>query len=395
MGDLADEEREVSSLGFEKQLDFSQEDTMNRTHEIDTVVIGAGQAGLSAGYHLREQGIPFLILEGADRVGDTWQQRWDSLKLFTPSIRDSLPGPRLGSGYGFPTKDELVAYFERYVAELELPVRLSTRVDGLFREDGSFLVTAGAEAFRARHVILATGVHRVPRTPAFANQLSNDIVQLHSHAYRNPSQLQPGTVLIVGAGNSGAEIAVDIGDSHELLLSGRNVGYLPIDIRTWQGRVVFPVIWWMWEHVLTQDKKPGRKAQEELLEGHSEFLIRQKEKDLVAVGAQRVARIAGVVDGRPQTEDGTVLDVANVIWCTGFEPGFGWIDLPGLDSSSRLASDRGAVDGQPGLYVLGQEFQYMFNSHTVGGVGKDAKHVVDLIASDSAADQRHGAVARS
>jgi putative flavoprotein involved in K+ transport len=347
----------------------------------ETVVIGAGQAGLSAGYHLAQRGKPFVILDAADRVGGSWLNRWDSLALFTPASRDSLPGVKFGGGYTFPSKDELVAYFERYAGQHNLPIRLNTHVDGLFREGDTYRVTAGAESFEADNVILATGVHRMPKVPSFADQLSTGIVQLHSANYRNPGQLQPGTVLIVGAGNSGAEIGVEVGKTHKVLLAGRNVGYLPIEMRGWQGKLLFPLIWWVWEHVLTEDRKPGRKVQAEVLEGHGEFLIRQKEKDLLAVGIERVPRIAGVTDGRPQTEDGEVLDVANVIWCTGFRPDFGWIDLPGLDSSGRLTTERGAVTGQPGLYVLGQEFEYMFNSHTVGGVGKDAAYVVRQIAA--------------
>jgi putative flavoprotein involved in K+ transport len=135
----------------------------------------------------------------------------------------------------------------------------------------------------------------------------------------------------------------------------------------------------MWEHVLTERSKPGRKVQGERFEGHGDPWIRQKEKDIEEAGVERTSRITGTVDGRPVTEDGEVLDVANVIWCTGFEKDFGWIELPGLDSSGRLANARGAVEGQPGLYVLGQEFQYMFNSHTVGGVGKDAAYVVQQL----------------
>ncbi|HSV39210.1 MAG TPA: NAD(P)/FAD-dependent oxidoreductase [Nocardioidaceae bacterium] len=346
------------------------------TNTYDTIVIGAGQAGLSAGYHLAKRGKPFLILDSEDRIGGSWLNRWDSLKLFTPSHWNSLPGMEFGGGYSFAPKDELIDYFERYVAHFDLPVRLSTPVDGLFREGEGFRVTAGTESFLADNVILATGVHRAPKRPGFAEELSDDIVQLHSADYRNPGQLKPGTVLIVGAGNSGAEIGVDIASKHHVLLAGRNVGQLPINIGNWQGKLMFPVIWWMWEHVLTEHKKPGRKVQAEALEGHGEFLIRQKEKDLVAAGIERTSRIAGVVNGRPQTEDGVVLEVANVIWATGFRSDFAWIDLPGLDSSGRLGNERGAVQGQAGLFVLGQEFQFMFNSHTVGGVGKDAAYVV-------------------
>jgi putative flavoprotein involved in K+ transport len=355
----------------------------------DTIVIGAGQAGLAAGYHLAKRGQPFIILEADDRLGGSWLHRWDSLRLFTPAMRNSLPGMRLGGGYTFPTSAEMVDYFERYAARFNLPIHTGVRVDGLFREDGGFRVTAGTEAYDAHNIILATGVHRAPRVPAFASELSPDIVQVHSADYRNPGQLRPGTVLIVGAGNSGAEIAVDIGHGHghghPILLAGRNVGYLPIEMRGWQGKLAFPFIWWTWEHVLTEDTKPGRKVQSAALEGHGEFLIRLKEKDLLAAGVRRVARIARVVDGLPVTEDGDVLDVANIIWSTGFRPDFGWVDLPGLDSTGRLTTDRGSVVDQPGLFVLGQEFQYMFNSHTVGGVGKDAAHVVKQIDKRRAA----------
>ncbi len=363
------------------------------TTTYDTIVIGAGQAGLAAGYHLTKRGKPFLILDVADRIGGAWLNRWDSLTLFTPSIRDSLPGLKLPGKYRFPTKDEMLAYFERYADHFRLPIRLSTPVDGIFREGDCFRVTSGSEAFLAENVILAVGSHRKPRTPEFAAILSPEILQLHSVDYRNPGQLRPGTVLIVGAGNSGAEIGVDIGHTHPVLLAGRDVGCLPIDIRGWQGRLAFPALWWVWEHVLTERKRPGRKVQAEALQGHGEPLIRQKEKDLVEAGIERVSRITGVVNGLPQTEDGHVLDVANVIWCTGFTSDFAWIDIPGLDTSGRLWNDRGCVTARPGLYVLGQEFQYMFNSHTVGGVGKDAAYVVreiDRRSKSTAAVGRHG-----
>jgi putative flavoprotein involved in K+ transport len=358
-------------------------------HSYDTIVIGAGQAGLAAGHHLATRGKSFLILDSADRVGGSWANRWDSLRLFTPASHDSLPGFEIGGGYTFPTRTELLDYLERYVKEFELPVRLGVRVDGLFREGDRFRVTAGAEVFDADNVILATGVHRAPRIPSFAADLDDDICQLHTAEYRNPAQLQPGSVLIVGAGNSGAEIGVEVARTHPVLLAGRNVGQIPIDTRNWQGKLMFPLIWWAWEHVLTEKTKPGRKVQAGMLQGHGDPLIRLKDRDLVEAGITRTARIAGVCEGRPQTEDGDVLDVANVIWATGFKPDFAWLDLPGLDSSGHLDSERGAVKGQPGLYVLGQDFQYMFNSHTVGGVGKDAAYVVRHLDRQGA-DRRTG-----
>jgi putative flavoprotein involved in K+ transport len=343
----------------------------------DTIVIGAGQAGLAAGYHLSRRGRSFLILDAGGQVGGSWRHRWDSLTLFTPSMRSNLPGFAPHRGYEFLTSAELIGYLEEYVERFSLPVRLGVHVDGLFREGDGFRVTAGDQAFLTTNVILATGVHRVPRLPSFAADLADDIVQLHSSDYRNPGQLAAGPVLVVGAGNSGVEIGVEVARTHQVLLSGRAVGEIPIDIRKpLTGRLVFPVIWWVWEHVLTESRKSGRKAQADALMGHGEPLIRQKEKDITEAGIERVARIAGVVDGRLRTVDGEVLDVENIIWATGFRPGFDWVDLPGLDSSARLSNERGAVTGQPGLYVLAQEFQYMYNSHTIGGVGKDAAHVV-------------------
>jgi putative flavoprotein involved in K+ transport len=357
----------------------------------DTIVIGAGQAGLAAGYHLTKRGKPFLIIDSADRVGGSWTNRWDSLRLFTPSSRDSLPGLELGGGSSFPTPAGLLDYMQRYAEHFALPLRLGVTVDGLFRENDGFRATAAGEVFDAANVILATGAHRVPRVPEFAADLGEDIVQLHSAQYRSPAQLNPGTVLIVGAGNSGAEIGVEVAHTHPVLLAGRNVGQLPIDTRNWQGKLLFPLIWWTWEHVLTEKKLPGRKVQAEALKGHGEPLIRQKEKDIKAAGITRTARIVRAVHGRPQTEDGDLLDVANVIWATGYTPDFAWLDLPGLDSSGRLDSDRGAVKGQPGLYVLGQEFQYMFNSHTIGGVGKDAAYVVRQLDREPAAGSKERA----
>lgn len=350
----------------------------------DTLVIGSGQAGLSAAYHLAKKGVPFLVLDANDRIGGSWLHRWDSLTLFTPSIRDSLPGMEFGNRYEFPTTGDLIDYMERYVQHFRLPVRLGTPVDGLFREGDGFRVTSGADSFLVSNVVLATGAHRAPRVPALASELGPEIRQMHSSEYRNPAQLRPGPVLIVGAGNSGAEIAIDVSGNRDVLLAGRDVGCIPIDIRTWQGRVAFPVLWWVWENILTERTKVGRKAKAEALLGHGEALIRQKEKDLRAAGVERRPRITGIADGLPVTEDGERLEVANVIWCTGYRPGYDWLDLPGLDASGRLECDRGAVTGQPGLFVLGQEFQYMFNSHTVGGVGKDAAHVVEQIVQRSA-----------
>ena len=189
---------------------------------IETVIIGGGQAGLAVGYHLAKRGRPFVILDGGARIGDSWRTRWASLRLFTPAKYDGLPGWRFPAPrWSFPTKDEMGDYLEAYAERFDLPVRTGIRVDGLARAGERYVVTAGPRRFEAEHVVVATGANRTPRVPGFAGELDPRIVQLHSSAYRDPSQLRDGTVLVVGAGNSGAEITWELALTHHILLSGR------------------------------------------------------------------------------------------------------------------------------------------------------------------------------
>jgi len=185
------------------------------TERFDTIVIGGGQAGLAVGYELKKRGVPFVILDGGKRIGDSWRSRWDSLRLFTPAKYDGLPGMRFPApNWSFPTKDEMGDYLESYAARFDLPSRTETVVDGVSRVRDGFVVTAGARVFEANHVVVASGALRIPKVPGFASQLDPAIVQLHSSAYVNPSQLREGGVLVVGAGNSGAEIASEVARTH-------------------------------------------------------------------------------------------------------------------------------------------------------------------------------------
>jgi putative flavoprotein involved in K+ transport len=186
-----------------------------RIERIETIVVGAGQAGLAVGYHLARRGLPFVILDAHPRIGDAWRTRWDSLRLFTPAGYDGLPGMRFPAPRThYPTKDEMADYLEAYASRFELPVRTGVRVDALARRDDRFLVAAGDLRFDADNVVVAMSSDLTPWTPPFASQLDARVVQLHSYDYRNPSQLQDGDVLIVGAGNSGADIAIEITKGH-------------------------------------------------------------------------------------------------------------------------------------------------------------------------------------
>jgi putative flavoprotein involved in K+ transport len=344
----------------------------NEQH-FDTIVIGGGQAGLAVGYALSKQGRTFLIIDANKRIGAAWSERWDSLRLFSPAWYDSLPGmPFPAPADTFPTKDDMAAYLQAYVTRFDLPVWLNTRVETLTRERERYIVTAGSHRLEANHVVVATGAFQHPTVPAFASELSSTIVQLHSYDYRKPGQLQEGEVLIVGAGNSGAEIAMELAGRHSTWLAGRDTGHIPLKLK---GRL----FWWLFGNILTVKTPLGRKLKQRALKQGGP-LIRLTTKDLDTAGVQRVSRVARVQDGKPVLEDGRGLDVANVIWCTGFVPDFSWIDLPILGSDGYPLHDRGIVETEPGLFFIGLPFQYGFTSSLIGGVGRDATYIAERIA---------------
>jgi len=349
---------------------------------VDTIVVGGGQSGLAVGYHLARRGLPFMILDAHQRVGDAWRTRWDSLRLFTPAGYDGLPGMRFPAPRTtYPTKDEMADYLEAYAQRFELPVRTGVRVDALARTAAGFAIAADELRFEADNVVVAMSSERRTRIPAFASQLDPRVVQLHSFDYRDPAQLQAGDVLIVGAGNSGADIAMEVVQGHTTVLSGRDVGHIPFPINRFTAGTAYPVVRFAFHRVLKANTRPARKIKRELAEGHGLPLVRVKPKHLIRAGVQRVPRTVGVQDGLPLLEDGRVLDVANVIWCTGFRPDFSWVDLPIFDEDGDPLHTRGVVTAEPGLYFVGLDFLYAASSAQINGVGRDAHHVVsDIVA---------------
>ena len=351
---------------------------------VETIIIGAGQAGLSVGYHLARRGRQFLILEANERVGDSWRTRWDSLRLFTPARYDALDGMPFPSAPGyFPTKDEMGDYLASYASRFALPVRTGQAVTSLTREGDRYLVATDGGRYEAKHVVVAMATFQQPRIPGFATDLDPSIVQLHSSEYRNLTQLQPGGVLLIGAGNSGAEIALEsVRGGHETWVSGRDVGRIPFRFggipRTLLTRIMLRFVF---HRVLTIDTPIGRRARPKMLAHATAPLIRATPDVLEGLGVRRVARTAGAQDGKPVLEDGRVLDVANVIWCTGYHPGFSWIDLPVFDADGEPRHDRGVVRDEPGVYFVGLHFLYAMSSTMIHGVGRDANHVAEVIAS--------------
>ncbi len=350
----------------------------------DTVIIGGGQAGLAVGYHLADQGRSFVIVDAHERTGDAWRSRWDSLLLFTPARNDGLPGMRFPArGDAFITKDQMADYLESYAAKFGLPVRNGVTVDGLTKLGGRFIVSAGDQRFESDNVVVAMANYQRPWVPSFAEEIDPEILQLHSSAYKNPTQLRDGGVLVVGAGNSGADIALEVVRTHPTWMAGEDHGHVPFRIESVVARVLLiRIVRSIGHHVLTVRTPMGRKMRPTAQAGGLP-LVRVKPKDLVSAGVQRVSRVVGVRDGSPVVDGGRALDVANILWCTGFRPGFSWIGLPILGDRGEPIHERGIVADEPGLYFVGLNFLYSATSDLVTGVSRDAARVAKHIAGRS------------
>jgi putative flavoprotein involved in K+ transport len=358
--------------------------------EVGTAVIGGSQAGLAVGYHLSRRRLPFVILDAHDRIGDAWRKRWDSLRLFTPARYDGLPGmPFPGAPSSYPGKDQVADYLEVYARTFELPVRTGVTVEKLSKAGAGFEVIAGGQTLFAENVVVAAGAYYNPRIPAFAKDLDRRIVQLHSNAYRNPSQMQAGGVLVVGAGNSGAEIAIELAGVHQTWLSGRDTGQEPTRAGSLPDRLFTPIMWFMATRVSRVTTPWGRKIRDHFLDPPRGIpLGRVRRQDFAAAGIERAPRMIGVRDGYPLLEGGRVLEVSNVIWCTGFTTHVDWIDLPLPSHNGVPIHNRGIVESCPGLYFMGLPFLFSLSSALVGGVGRDAEHIAVHIASTRATAAR-------
>ena len=345
-----------------------------RVERYDTVVIGAGQSGLAVGYHLARRDVDFAIVGGEARVGDGWRRRWDSLRLFTPAAYSALPGmPFPAPAAHLPDKDEVADYLERYAERFDLPLRLGRRVESVGTDGTRYVVRTATGVLEADNIVVATGAFQAPRIPAVAARLARDIHQLHSSAYRNPWALPDGPVLVVGAGNSGAQIAIELARFRRVWLAGRDTGHLP---RRVLGRDLFD---WIWPAIrrATTDTFLGRRMREGARRGDA--LIGIPERALVDAGVRRVGRITDERGGLPLCE-GEVLDPRVIVWCTGFAPDYRWIELPVFGADGYPRHRRGVVDEAPGLFFAGLRFQHRLSSSLIGGVGEDAAFIADQVA---------------
>lgn len=362
--------------------------------EFEVAVVGAGPAGLLVARRLQQEGADVIVLDAHARVGDSWRERYGSLRLFSPRWASSPPDFPLPIGMReCPSAERMADHLEAYAERFALPVRLGTRVQRLSREEGRFVLDVqgldGPGRLSADRVVVAAGAHRRPVRPPFASRLSQSVRQLHSLEYHDPEDLAPGPVLVVGAGNSGTDIALEAAAAgHPTVLAGRHPGQTPVRIDTVPGFVVGAAILGVLRH-LTVATPFGRAAKRRQA-GHGLPLIRNKVADLEAAGIRRTGRIVGVEDGLPVDADGGRVEASTIVWCTGSRGDLSFLDVDGaLDDDAEPRHTRGIADAVPGLAFVGLDFQFSAASSTIQGMDRDARYVVRrLLATRTAAPAR-------
>ncbi len=345
-----------------------------------TVIIGAGQAGLSAAYYLKKLDDDFIILDDGHQIGDSWRLRWDSLRLFTPAQHDSLPGFPIPAKKGsLPTKEEMADYLSNYAAKYAFPFQMDTKVIELNKSVDCYEIITSKGKVYADQVIVATGTNQSAYIPAFASELDKRIIQIHSSEYKNPKLFPASDTLVVGAGTSGVEIAIELSKSRSTMISGRGTPHIPDFIFRYFGRPY----WWFAHHVLTIRTPIGRKVQPKIISGGAP-LISVSLENLKEAKIEQLPRLTGVKQGWPQTEDGRILKVASIVWATGFKPDFSWIKFDIVGQNGWPQTHRGISKKYGGLYFVGMVFQYALTSGLVGGVSRDAAFVVNHIKNAKA-----------
>ncbi|WP_338543956.1 flavin-containing monooxygenase [Paenibacillus tundrae] len=345
-------------------------------HMYDVLVIGAGQAGLAAGYYLKQSGLTFLIVDAGRSIGQSWRNRYDSLQLFTPRMYDELPGMQLeGDRHGLPSKDEIADYFEKYAEQMQLPIMLNCAITRLSIEDEVYYAETTAGTITARDVIIATGPFQVKNVPSFANSLSEEIVQLHSSEYKNRSQLVPGTTVVAGGGNSGAQIAVELASDDRQIVYislARQITFKPLHI---MKRSIF---WYLEKNGLLRAGTERMKGK--WLRNQPEYVYGYELKELIAKGRVNMRpRVTNAIGDRILYEDGSETRVNNIIWATGFQRNDRWIDVQNAFDSDRGVLHEGGVSPVAGLYFVGLPWQTSRGSALLGWVKYDAESIVHAV----------------
>lgn len=342
---------------------------------LEVAVIGAGQAGLAIGYFLAREGRHFTIFEASDSIGPTWRCRWDSLVLFTPRRYDSLPGLQFpGDPDGYPGRDEVIEYLDSYASTFDLPIQLNSAVQSIASSGDGFILDLGGRTVQADQVVVATGPFQAPSVPPFAADLGSDVAQMHSTGYRRPGDVPQGTVVVVGGGNTGFQIAKELSATHSVHLAiGSRQTPLPQQVL---GRDLF---WWLTRTGLikkTAESRIGRRAKDR------DTLIGSSTRDAKRHGVGVKPRVVSASERTVTFADASSLEVDAVIWATGYRSDFSWIDVSVFDQEGQLLHRRG-VTNYPGLYFLGLTWQHTRGSALLGWVKDDAEFISERIAAHS------------
>jgi putative flavoprotein involved in K+ transport len=356
--------------------------------QTDTLVMGAGQCGLAVSRELTRHGVEHAVVDGRAAPGDVWRDRWDTLRLFTPAHLSSLPGmPFPAPRRYLPRGSEFGGYLDQYAEKFNVPLHPHTHVRGLKRTatGAGFRAETDDGAWLARRVVVATGFATHPRIPTIGQDLDPSIAQLHSSAYHRPSDLPEGPVLVVGCGTSGVQLGVELARSgRDVIVAGKPTPRVP--------RVVsdhaFGLLLAIFHHVFTRATPIGRGSVRDVIRGGGGPLIGISPEDLMAAGAARGARLAGIGDGQPVLEDGRVLTVSSVLWATGFRHDFTWIEGLPVDEDGLPRHTRGMSEDWAGLSFMGLPFQFALTSMTIYGVGRDAAYVASTLARSTGASAR-------
>ncbi|WP_226671142.1 flavin-containing monooxygenase [Metabacillus litoralis] len=342
----------------------------------DVIVIGGGQAGLAMGYFLKNSNFSFLILDELSEIGEVWKNRYDTLKLFTPHDFSSLPGLSLDSN-SYPTKNDISEYLKLYAKKFSLPIQMNTSVNKLFLDNDEFVIKTNQGSLRANHVVVATGPFQKPNIPDFSTFLSEDILQIHSSEYKNPKQLTNGTTLVIGGGNSGAQIATELSKDRKVFLAvGHKMMFLPQDIG-------HKSIFWYF------DKLGVYKAPHDSIIGK---IVRRKPDPIFGFELKRLLKNGRItLKSRAISsennviifKDQTQLKVDNVVWATGYKPDYNWIEIDELFNKQGFPIHNRGVTSRKGLFFLGLPWQHNRQSALITGVGEDAKYLYNQLITNS------------
>jgi putative flavoprotein involved in K+ transport len=349
---------------------------MGDVEKMDAVVIGAGQAGLASAYELGRRGVSHVVLEAGSQVGNQWRNRWDSLRLFTPARFDGLPGSQFPAPPdSFPDKNQLADYLEAYGLEHRLPIRTGVRAVRLERSGDGYRLETSAGTIDAGHVVVATG-YQGTKVPALAVDIKPEIRQIQASEYKNAAQLT-GDVLVVGAGTSGVEIAIEASKAgHATVLAGRGTGAIPPIFYAFGGK-----FFWFYANKIASVRTPIGRRMKPLVLHHGAPLIRVTMREALAAGVERAPRVTAVDAGFPVCDGGRRLQPETIVWCTGFARDYSWIRFPVAGEDGYPKHIGGVADSEKGLYFMGLPYQTRLASGLIGGQGPDAAFVAETIAT--------------